>query len=65
MQQKTNVINVCDHLPSAEMYEIWSQVVTEDLFITPGVNGYASRLITCNSITQDAPLMPGKRENSV
>lgn len=45
MQQKADVINVGDTLPPAEMmYEIQMQVVTGDMFVMPGVTGYASKL---------------------
>lgn len=42
MQQKTDATNVSDSLPPAEtMLKIWSQVVSEDEFIKPGVNSWS------------------------
>lgn len=54
LQKKSDAINVHDSLSPAEvMYEIQSQAVTRDMFLTPGVNGYASQLSTYHPIDQN------------
>lgn len=54
MQWQVAIVNFGDALPSVEMYEIRMQVVTEDAFIMPCVNGCVSRLPTCDQVTHDA-----------